>query len=145
MKVILLQHVKGLGQKGEVKEVSDGYAQNALFPRGLAKAATQNALNQKAQALKSKQAQQEKEKQTTLELFKKIEGKSVSISENSNEKGALYHSVGIKDIQKAIKHEYKVSVPENLFVEKYSIKETGEHTIQLKGYEQQVIFSLVIK
>ena len=93
MKVILLQNVKGKGKKGDVIEVSDGYAQNALLPRKLAKVATTTELNKIAQAEKSLKLKAEKDKEHILRVLNLVNGKTVVIQEKLNEKGSLYLSL----------------------------------------------------
>ena len=79
MKVIFNQDVKGQAKKGELKEVSDGYARNYLFPRKLAQAATADNLNKYKLQEKAKAAQIAKEKAQAEEYAKKLEGVQVII------------------------------------------------------------------
>jgi large subunit ribosomal protein L9 len=144
MKILLLQSVKGLGQKGEIKEVSDGYAQNALFPKKLAQPATQDILNKQKQAAQSKDIQKEKERTILHGLFENIEGQRLVLSEKANDKGALYQAVGIKEITKLIFDTYGVSVAPDIFKEKYSTKERGDLEIILLAYGKQASFILSI-
>lgn len=144
MKIILLQHIKGIGKKGEVTEVSDGYAQNALIPKGLAKAATDTVLNkikQEKQVVKNKQ---EQERQRTLNTLESINGKSVIIKEKLNEKGSLYHALGLKEIIKAVHQQLKLSTPNSIYSEKYAFKEAGEYTLELSAYGKKAQLFLVL-
>ncbi len=145
MKVILLQHVKGLGRAGEIKEVSDGYAQNALFPKKLATQATAAVLNKHKQQQESEALKVEKEKQATLNKFTLLKGKSILFKEKMNEKGSLYHALGLKEVIRAIKEQHNVSVPNNLFKERYALKEAGEHTIVLEAYGESITCTVVIE
>ncbi|MFT6829609.1 MAG: large subunit ribosomal protein L9, partial [Candidatus Paceibacteria bacterium] len=125
MKVILLQFVRGVGEKGDIVEVSDGYAQNALMPRGLAKAATNTAVNKIQQDQASQLNKAEKEKERTLDALMNIQGKTVVIKEKLNEKGSLYHALGLKEIIRAVHDQLGISTPNNLYTEKYALKESG--------------------
>ena len=135
MKVILLKFVKGLGREGDIVEVSDGYAVNALFPKKLAQQATASIINKKKMAEKSAQIKAEKEKKETLSILNELDGKSISLKEKLNPKGKLYHALGLKEIIRAIKEQHNVSVPNNLFQEKYSLREAGKHSLVLKAYD----------
>jgi large subunit ribosomal protein L9 len=144
MKIILLQNVKGIGNKGEIKEVSDGYAQNALIPKNLAKAATQSALNKITQGKKQadQKAQQTiKRARATLE---KLQAQTIIIKEKLNEKGSLYHSLSLKEIIRAVKEQLSIEVSENFFTEKYALKEAGEYTLELEAYGTTSQLFLVI-
>lgn len=138
MKVILLKFVKGLGKQGDVIEVSDGYANNALFPKKLAKQATAAVLNKHKMAQKSASLQAEKEKQNTLAKLQKLSNKKITFKEKLNPKGTLYHALGLKEIIRGIYDEYKISIPNTLFLQKYSFKEKGEFTITLFAYDTEV-------
>lgn len=131
MKIILLQHVKGIGRKGEVTEVSDGYAQNALIPKGLAKVATSSEINKLEQSHSAALSKKEKEEKEIIEALNALNGKSIIIKEKLNEKGTLYQTLGLKDIIKAIKNQLGKNITEEVFVEKYALKEKGEYTLEL--------------
>jgi large subunit ribosomal protein L9 len=145
MKVILLQFVRGVGEKGDIVEVSDGYAQNALMPRGLAKAATNTAVNKIQQDQASKLNKAEKEKERTLDALMNIQGKTVVIKEKLNEKGSLYHALGLKEIIRAVHDQLGISTPNNLYTEKYALKESGNYTLNLEGYGGKAEFGLTIE
>lgn len=145
MKIILLQHVKGIGKKGEITEVSDGYAQNALIPKGLAKVATAAEVNKLQLSQSAKIQKISKEKQALSNTLGLLNGKSITVYESVNEKGVLYHSFGIKDIAAAIKSQLKTEVPEELFTEKYAFKEQGEYTLDLQYEKEQAQLHLSIQ
>ncbi|MGX6979262.1 50S ribosomal protein L9 [Vagococcus elongatus] len=112
MKVIFLSDVKGQGKKGEVKEVSSGYAQNFLIKKGLAKEATAAGLSE----LKAKQKAREREeaelKAEAEELKKAIESESfeVLLKAKSGEDGRLFGSITSKQIAEGLKKEHKLKV-----------------------------------
>ena len=104
MKVILLENVKNLGSKGEVAEVSEGYARNFLFPQHVAIEASEQALREngereKASARKAKKADQDDKKQA-----KALEGVEVIIK-GKTEGGSLFAAIGAEDIAKALKEQ----------------------------------------
>src|SRR5690554_1491552 len=92
MKVILKKKVKGTGEAGEVKEVSDGYARNFLLPRGLAVEADAKAMMKLKQKQQSDAARQAKELAESEELKKKIEAESLKVSAKAGEGGRLFGS-----------------------------------------------------
>lgn len=145
MKVILLQNVKSKGKKGDIIEVPDGYAQNALIPKGLAKVATNSELNKIEQSEKSIKLKAQKDKEHALRILNILQGKTVVIKERLNEKGALYHALGLKEIIKAVHEQIKVSTPNSLYAEKYALKESGEYTLELEAYGEKSSFNLKIE
>lgn len=136
MKIILLQHVKGIGRKGDITEVSDGYAQNALIPKGLAKVATASEVNKLKLAQSANIQKKTKQKQNLLTDLNILNGKLITVIESVNEKGILYHSFSNKDIVKVIKAQLGVEVPEEVFDEKYAFKELGEYTLGM-SYDKE--------
>lgn len=102
MKVILLKDVGGVGQRGTVKDISDGYALNYLIPRGLAKQATPDALQdfEKNKAAHDKAAAENHAK--LIEKIKLIDGKTYEMKVRANEKGHLFKRIGASDVAKAI-------------------------------------------
>lgn len=145
MKVILLKHVKGLGHQGDIKEVSDGYAVNSLFPKGLAKQATAQVLNAYKMNQKSEELKKEKEKEEILEKLKDIDGKVIVFSEKLNAKGNLYHALGLKEMIRGIYDQYNINIPNHLFKKQYSFKESGKYTIELEAYNKNVTVVILIE
>lgn len=102
MKVIFLKDVKGQGKKGEIKNVSEGYAQNFLLPKGLVRLATDGNVktleNQTAAELKRK----EQEKQDAINLGKKLEELTVTLKAKSGEGGRLFGAITSKQVAEAL-------------------------------------------
>jgi large subunit ribosomal protein L9 len=112
MKVVLCTLVKNLGQKGEIKEVSDGYFQNFLAPRKLAVPATSSQVGHvRAQQAKAVE-KLETIKESALSVKAKLEGKTVTIQGKASETGKLYASLHEKDIAKAVQAQLLVDIPE---------------------------------
>ena len=105
MKVILLQDVKSLGKKGDVVEVSEGYARNMLLKKGLGKEATGSNMND----LKLQKANAEKVAKEALEaaqaLGKEMEGKTVKLAVKTGEGGRVFGSVSSKEVAEALKKQ----------------------------------------
>lgn len=145
MKVILLKDIRGVGQHGEVKDVSDGYASNALFPKHLAEAATPQRI---AQIESQKSAHEAELKKVEEQLNNKVDslrGKKVVISSRATEKGGLFKAATVKDIAKAILAEHSLEIPEASIELSQPIKTTGEHTVKLhsKTKNSDLVVSVV--
>ena len=132
MKVILTADVKGQGKKGEVKNVSDGYANNFLIKKGLAVPATNDNMN----ILKNKNASEEHKRQVELdnakELKDKIDGKEIVLVTKAGEGGKLFGSVTSMDIAEAVKKELKIEVDKRKILLKDNIKTAGIYEVEIK-------------
>lgn len=102
MKVIFQKDVKGQGKKGEVKNVSDGYARNFLLPKGLAVEANAQNLEQLKEEQKKEAQRKEKEKQEAEALKSKLEDMTVTLSSKAGEGGKLFGAVTNKQIADAL-------------------------------------------
>ena len=136
MKVILLQDVKGQGKKGDMKEVSDGYARNYLIPRNLATQATTDNLNALKIKEKAAAAKAAKEKALAEENAKKLEGVQVIIRAKAGSSGKLFGAVTSAEIAAALKEQYGIDIEKNKIVQGDPIKTYGAYTVKAKlGYE----------
>ena len=136
MKVIFLQDVKGQGKKGEMKEVSDGYARNYLLPRNLATQATADNLNALKIKEKAAAAKAAKEKAQAEENARKLEGVQVIIRARSGGSGKLFGAVTSTEIASALKEQYGIDIEKNKIVQGEPIKTYGTYTVKAKlGYE----------
>jgi len=145
MKVILLKNIKGKGEKGDIINVPDGYAQNSLLPKGFAKAATTSEINKIKQAEKSKELRIKKDKEHAHRVLDTLSGKNILIKEKLNEKGSLYHSIGLKEIIAAAHSQLSITVPESMFVEKYALKDSGDYSLEIESHGKKVNFNLSIE
>ncbi len=118
MKVVLLQDVKDIGKKGQVANVSDGYARNFLFPRKLAKEATAAVMSE-VKAKESANAHHKREElKAANELKAVIDGKEVTIKAKAGKEGKLFGAVTTKDVAQAIKNQLKVDIDKKKLVMK---------------------------
>lgn len=132
MKVILLQNIKGVGQIGDVKDVSDGYGRNYLLPRKLAHPATPDAMKH-AEELRSRREVIMKEQEgKAREVADKLKDVTLELSEKTNEKGKLFASVGKKEIVHKLKEKTGVHLEDDMIQLDEHIKTVGEHTVQLE-------------
>ena len=135
MKVILLKDVKKLGKKGDVINASDGYARNFLFPKGVAKEATDNNLhilnNQKENERKQKLAELE----AAQKLASELKGKEIRIAGKAGDNGKLFGAITSKDVAKKIKEAYKIDIDKKKIVME-TIKVAGGYEIEVKLYPE---------
>ena len=134
MKVVLLADVKGSGKKGELVNVSDGYARNFLFPKKLAKEANAQALNELKNAEESRAFKIKQETEAAQASADKINGKSVSILAKAGQGGKLFGSVTAKEIAEAIKKQYGVDVDKRKMDTKGDMKAFGTYECEVKLY-----------
>ena len=134
MKVVLLQDVKSIGKKGELCNVSDGYARNFLLPRKLAKEANAQAMNE----LKNAEAAKEYKIKTETEQAKKnadaIKGKTVKIYAKAGQGGKIFGSVTAREIAQEIGRQLHVEVDKKKIVLEGDIKAFGTYNFDVKFY-----------
>ncbi len=136
MKVIFNVDVKGQGKKGELKEVSSGYARNYLLPRNLATEATPDNLNAFKLKEKAKAAQIAKEKAQAAEYAAKLGGVQVTIRAKAGANGKLFGAVTSQEISDALKEQFGMEIEKNKIVQAEPIKSYGSYTVKAKlGYE----------
>ncbi|PIR85485.1 50S ribosomal protein L9 [Candidatus Kaiserbacteria bacterium CG10_big_fil_rev_8_21_14_0_10_45_20] len=144
MKVILITDVKKLGQRGELKDVAEGYAQNVLIPKKMALPATAENLKvyeKKKSLVEQKKHEEEEELATSVRSLK---GKEVQIAVKANEAGGLFKSITKEDIQKAILTQFSVTIPDSAILVSETIKHTGNFDISIEGGGAKVSCKLVI-
>ena len=131
MQVILLRDVSGVGQKGSVKNVSDGYALNHLIPNKMAQMATPDALKnleKKNAEDKARRAEQEKEWAAIAGRMKSF---TLMVRANGDAKGHLYKKISAEDIAKVLR-EQGIDVPEESIHPKMPIKQTGAWPVEIR-------------
>ena len=136
MKVILQADVSGQGKKGQIVNVSDGYARNYLLPRKLASEATADNINALKLKEKARARQIELDKAQAKANAEKLEGVQVIIRAKAGEKGRLFGAVTSAEISKALKEQFDIDVEKNKIVQGDPIKTFGAYTVKAKlGYE----------
>ncbi len=132
MKIIILKDIKDIGKKFDVKNVSDGYARNFLFPQGLAKIATEEAIKnleaQKAATLK----EEEKNKIELTALVKNLESKEFEFKVKTGDKDEVFSSITKNDIAAKIYTDINASLREHIEINlERPIKKLGEHRVEV--------------
>ena len=136
MKVILLQDVKGKGKKGQMLEVSDGYARNFMLPRKLAIEATADAINTMRMNDKAAAEKAAKERAEALEISKKLRNMSLVVKAKGGGAGRLFGSITNQEIADALEKESGIKLDKRKIVIADPIKSVGTYTVNCKlGYE----------
>ena len=136
MKVILLQDVRGKGKKGQMLEVSDGYARNYMLPRKLAMEATADAVNTMRMNDKAAAEKAAKERAEALEISKKLREMTLVVTARGGGAGKLFGSVTNQEIAEALKEKTGITLDKRKIVIADPIKNVGTFTVQCKlGYE----------
>ena len=136
MNVILLSEVPDLGGKGDIVEVSNGYARNYLLPKRLAMKATAGAIKQADKLRQQRIEAEAKAKNEAEELARNLVGSRVVIAARSGDEGKLFGSVGTHDIAEAVKKFSGVEVPTAIIHIPEAIKEIGLHEVTVKPHEE---------
>ena len=144
MKVIFLGDVRGVGKKGEVKDVSDGYASNFLFPRKLAEAATANSLAKVEAEKKAKEAAHAAIEAAQDNILDIVRGAEVTIEVQATPTGGLFKKVGTADIARALRMAKSVEVPESFVLMDEQCHSVGKYPVQLKNKNKKAEITLVI-
>ena len=136
MKVILLQDVKGKGKKGQMIEVSDGYARNFMLPKKLAIEATADAVNTMRMNDKAAAEKAARERAEALEISRKLRDMTLTVTAKGGGAGRLFGSVTNQEIADALAKASGIKLDKRKIVLSDPIKSVGTYTVQCKlGYE----------
>ncbi len=138
MKVILTQDVKAQGKKGDIIEVSDGYARNFLLARKLAIIADAKALNEAKNKEASRLHKIETERAAAAEIATKLESVLVKIAAPSGADERLYGSITAKDIAEALKAQHGIEIDRRKMVLDHPIRSYGNYKVDAKLYTDVV-------
>lgn len=145
MKVLLLNTIKGIGKKNDIKEVNEGYARNFLFPKGLAKVATDQVIQSLNIQKSTKETQHAVQKNLLLKNLKELEGKTVVLKEKANATGSLFSSINQGVIAEALFKQHDITIdPQSIILPK-PIKQCGTHEIIVEVLGHKGVCTLVIE
>ncbi|MGN0455534.1 MAG: 50S ribosomal protein L9 [Acutalibacteraceae bacterium] len=144
MKVVLLQDVKGSGKKGELVNVSDGYARNFLLPKKLAKEANAQALNEVKNAENARRYKIETDTADANKSKERLEDKTISITAKAGSNGRLFGSVTSKEISAEIKKQFGIDVDKRKITVDGEIKAFGTYNCEVKLY-QGIVAKIKVK
>ena len=136
MNVILLKDVADLGGKGDIVEVSSGFARNYLLPKRMAMKATAGAIKQADKLRQQRIETESKLKAAAEELARNLVGSRVVIAARAGDEGKLFGSVGTHDVAEAVKKFSGVDVPSGIIHIPEVIKEIGLHEVTIKPHEE---------
>ena len=136
MKVILLGEIKGKGGEGDIVDVAQGYAENYLFPKKLAVAATKGELKQLEQRRNNIAKREEKRLADANALKETLDSKQVAVDAKVGDEGILFGSVTAAMIADAIKDQLGVEIDRKRVELGKSIKVAGAHTVAVSLYRE---------
>ena len=146
MKVILTQDVRGQGKRGQMIEVSDGYARNFLLPRKLAQEATADNIHTMRMNDKATQERQAKERAEALELRNRMKDMTVVVTAKGGGAGRLFGSVTNTEVSEALAKQAGVQLDKRKIVLDEPIKSVGVYTVKCKlGYEINAELKIEVK
>ncbi|MBE6678562.1 MAG: 50S ribosomal protein L9 [Ruminococcaceae bacterium] len=136
MKVVLLADVKGQGKKGELVNVSDGYARNFLFPKKLAMEANAKILNEIKNKNEAEMYKKAEDKKAALALSEKLKDVVVKFKSTGGADGKLYGAVTAKDISDKLSADHGISIDKRKISISDNIKSVGEYILDVKLYPE---------
>ena len=130
-KVILRADVKGLGKRGDIVEIKDGYSRNYLLPRGLAITATPGAVSQAASMRRSRDLKDAQDREAAQEIARALVARTIVVTAKSGAEGRLYGSITPADIVEAISAQAGVNLDRRQ-LRTEPIKSLGTHSVTVK-------------
>jgi large subunit ribosomal protein L9 len=145
MKVVMIKDVGGVGKRGTLVEVSDGYALNYLIPHRMAEQATAQKESEVVMRMKKEDETREKEASATANVIHGLKGAHIKISAKATEKGGLFKAVSAMDIAKAIMAQRGELLRVALIQLDKPIKTTGDHIVTVKSGDAEAQFTLKVE
>ena len=146
MKVILTQDVRGQGKRGQMIDVSDGYARNFLLPRKLAQEATADNINTMRMNDKATQERQAKERAEALDLRNRMKDMTIVVTAMAGGAGRLFGSVTNTEVSEALAKQAGIQLDKRKIVLDEPIKAVGVYTVKCKlGYEINAELKIEVK
>ncbi len=136
MEIILLKQIKSLGNPGDIKDVRRGYAINFLIPNDFALPATPGFIKEAQSRIRKLTKAQKAEIEEMKGLIDKIKGLELEFAKKASKEGKLFGSINKKDIIKAIADKIGKEIDERYIALEKSIKEIGEHNVEIKVNEE---------
>ena len=145
MKVILQQDVKGQGKKGQMVNVSDGYARNFLFPKKLAVEATADNVNTMKLQEKARQTKLAEEKAQAQAIAEQLKELTVRIVAKGGNGGRLFGAVTTKEVSDALKAQHNIDINKAKLVQDEPIKSFGGYELKAKlGHDVTAVVKVVV-
>ena len=131
MRVILRQDLVGLGKRGDIVEVADGYGRNYLLPRGLGLKATEGAVEQAAKMRRARDLRDAHDREAAQTIATTLVPKIITIAAKSGSEGKLFGSITVADVVDAVREQTGVEL-ERRQLTSDAIKTLGQHTLTAK-------------
>lgn len=144
MKIVLHEQIPGLGGRGDIVDVSDGYARNSLIPKGLAQQATEGVTAQAEAMKRSWQLKNAKSREAAEDLAKVLVSKTIAVSARASGEGKLFGSVSAAEIAEAVKEQTGVELDRKMIEMEEAIRTTGSQTIMVNPHPE-VAFPVTVE
>ena len=129
MNIILRSKVDGLGQRGDIVEVAEGYARNYLFPKGHAIQATAGAMDQAAKMRSSRDQKDQSAREAATAIASTLVPKTITVAAKASGVGKLFGSITASEIVAAVKEQTDIEIDRKAIEADHNIKNIGQHTV----------------
>ena len=129
MNVILRSKVEGLGQRGDIVEVAEGYARNFLFPKGHAIKASPGALDQASKMRSSRDQKDQTAREAATAIASTLVPRTITVSAKASGEGKLFGSIHATEIVEAVKEQTGIEIDRKAIEADHNIKNVGQHTV----------------
>ena len=136
MRVVLHDGIAGLGNRGDIVEVSDGYARNLLIPKGLAQRASPGVEAQASTMKRSWQARNAKQREAAEDVAKVLVAKTIEIAARAGSEGKLFGSVTSNDIVTAVRNQAGIELDRKMVELSEPIRSVGTHAVMVKPHSE---------
>ena len=136
MRIVLHQSIEGLGNRGDLVDVADGYARNSLIPKGLAQQASAGVEAQASAMKRTWQLRNAKEREAAEEIAKVLVSRPIEIPARAGSEGKLFGSVTSADLATAIQEQTGVEIDRKMLDLGESIRTTGSHSVTVKPHPE---------
>lgn len=136
MRIVLHETIEGLGNRGDLVDVADGYARNSLIPKGLAQQASPGVEAQAAAMKRTWQLKNAKEREAAEEIAKVLVSRPIEIPARAGAEGKLFGSVTSADLATAIAEQTGVEIDRKMIELSESIRSTGSHSVTVKPHAE---------
>jgi large subunit ribosomal protein L9 len=136
MRIVLHETVPGLGNRGDLVDVADGYARNSLIPKGLAQQASAGVEAQAATMKKNWQLRNAKEREAAEEIARVLVSKPIQVSARAGSEGKLFGSVTSADLATAIEEQTGVQIDRKMIDLNEAIRSIGAHSVTVKAHTE---------
>lgn len=135
MKVIMIKDLKKVGKRGEIVEISDGYASNFVIPQGYGKKLTENSLDDYKKEKAEEAALIAQKKAAAQEVAKKLEGITLEFQATSGKSGLMIGQISPKQIEEELKSKYDIVIDKRKFIDRYPCNAYGTTSLKIELFK----------